>query len=168
MAPTYFSFLRPWYEIQILKAFTAYPEYFSVFKSCNVGQKTATWCGNCAKCTFVALLLSAFLPEEQVTGIFGKEMLADVTLKPYIEELIGQTEYKPFECIGTIEESQVALWMTAKRYQDKTLPALLEPFASYLSDHAQRLEVLSKTLLAQRSDEHCIPDQFISALPAHP
>jgi len=166
--PTYFSFLRPWYEVQILKAFTAYPQYFPIFKSCNVGQKLNQWCGNCAKCTFVALLLSAFLPEEQVTGIFGKEMLADVTLKPYIAELIGQTEYKPFECIGTIEESQVALWMTAKHYQDKTLPPLLESFASFLSDHAQRLEELSKSLLAQRSDEHCIPAQFISALPLHP
>jgi len=58
--------------------------------------------------------------------------------------------------------------MTAKHYQDKTLPPLLESFASFLSDHAQRLEELSKSLLAQRSDEHCIPAQFISALPLHP
>lgn len=166
--PTYFSFLRPWYELQIMKAFIAYPQYFPVFKSCNVGQKLNQWCGNCAKCTFVALLLAAFLPEEEVTAIFGKEMFTDLTLKTYIEELIGQTEYKPFECVGTIEESQVALWMTVKRYQDTALPPLLEPFAAYLTDHAQRLEELSKALLAARSDEHCIPAQFISALPVHP
>lgn len=167
MAPTYFSFLRPWYELQIMKAFTAYPDYFAVFRSCNVGQKTNSWCGNCAKCTFVALLLSAFLPDEKVTAIFGKEMLMDTTLVTYLEELLGQTEYKPFECIGTIEESQVALWMAANLRQSK-LPPLFVPFTDYLETHAKRLEALSKTLLAQRSEEHCIPAPFLSALPAHP
>lgn len=166
--PTYFSFLRPWYELQIMKAFIAYPQYFSVFKSCNVGQQLNQWCGNCAKCTFVALLLSAFLPEEQVRAIFGKDMLSDTTLIPYVEELIGQTEYKPFECIGTIEESQVALWMTISRYQGKTLPALLQPFAGFVTEHAARLEEVSTTLLTQRSEEHCIPAAFSTALPEHP
>lgn len=71
----YFSLLRPWSEWQIAKKFVTYPQYFPVFQSCNLGSKTDIWCADCAKCLYVYILLSAFLDDETLVKIFGKNML---------------------------------------------------------------------------------------------
>ncbi|MBI3933337.1 MAG: hypothetical protein HY316_01510, partial [Acidobacteria bacterium] len=49
----YFSLLRPLYELQIARRFAKHPEYFPLFRSCNRGMATNTWCGRCPKCLFV-------------------------------------------------------------------------------------------------------------------
>jgi hypothetical protein len=74
-----------------MKIFTQYPEYFSVFRSCNVGKKKNIWCGACAKCLFVAILLSAFLPNATIKEIFRKDILADKSLEPLLKQLTGET-----------------------------------------------------------------------------
>jgi len=119
----YFSFLRPLYELQIAKLFSNYPKYFSAFLSCNVTQKTYSgkrkptqeWCGKCAKCLFVFLVLYPFLGEKQTTKIFKKNLLKDKELKPLLQELIGKKAFKPFECVGTIAESKAALSLQKKK-----------------------------------------------------
>ena len=61
--------------------------------------------------------------------IFGKSMLNDISLKNYFDELVGVSPVKPFECVGTIEEVNVALSMTIKRfYSESNLPALLKGY----------------------------------------
>ncbi len=113
----YFSFLRPLYELQIAKIFAQYPKYFSEFLSCNEAHKTRSgmkkptgrWCGKCAKCLFVWLVLYPFIPEKQITNIFKKNLFQDKTLVPLLEELTGKKKFKPFECVGTTKESRTAL-----------------------------------------------------------
>ncbi|MCD4697219.1 MAG: hypothetical protein K8S16_13360, partial [Bacteroidales bacterium] len=53
----YFSFLRPLSEFYIAKIFSNFESYFGVFKSCNVGSKSNSWCGNCPKCLFTYIIL---------------------------------------------------------------------------------------------------------------
>lgn len=154
-APEYFSFLRPLYELQIMKIFTQYPEYFESFRSCNVGQKTNTWCGKCPKCTFVALILSAFVDDEVVTHIFNKNILDDTSLIPIVDELIGKREFKPFECVGTIEESKAALTLAIQRREGKRLPGLLE---HYKQDRYE--DIHPDTLLQSFATEHNLPGEF--------
>lgn len=100
----YFSFLRPLNELQIASFFSKCKAYHGVFKSCNAGSKTDSWCGKCPKCLFTWIILSPFLSREQLTAIFGKDLLTDPDLKPIFEELNGTSAVKPFECVGTVEE----------------------------------------------------------------
>ena len=105
----YFSFLRPLSELQIAKLFSQCEDYHPVFRSCNVGSKTDSWCGHCPKCLFTWIILSPFLSKEKLTAIFGKDLMADTSLKPVFEELNGTAAVKPFECVGTVEEVRACI-----------------------------------------------------------
>lgn len=105
----YFSFLRPLSELQIASLFAQCEAYHPVFRSCNVGSKTDSWCGHCPKCLFTWIILSPFLSREKLIGIFGKDLMADASLRPIFEELNGTAPVKPFECVGTVEEVRACM-----------------------------------------------------------
>lgn len=128
-APHYFSYLRQYSELEIMQKFVQYPEYFPVFRSCNVGQKNNTWCGECGKCAFVVLLLAAYLDDATIVKIFGKDVLGSQRLIPFIDQLIGKSEFKPFECVGTRTESKQALELALARRTGVSLPLLLSHYA---------------------------------------
>lgn len=124
----YFSFLRPLSELQIAMLFAREPKYFDVFKSCNVGSKSDIWCGNCPKCLFAYIILSPFIAPEQLKRIFGKDLLDDVSLQLYFDQLTGREDVKPFECVGTISEVNSALSMAIERWYGDSRPALLKAY----------------------------------------
>lgn len=126
--PEYFSMLRPWSEWQITKRFVNYPKYFPVFQSCNVGSKTDTWCANCAKCLYVYIMLAAFLPDEELIRIFGKNMLEKEEYRDLFNGLVYQDYDKPFECVGTKKEINLALYRAAERRKGQELPLLLNSY----------------------------------------
>lgn len=105
----YFSFLRPLSELQIASLFAQCEAYHPVFRSCNAGSKTDSWCGKCPKCLFTWIILSPFLSKERLIAIFGKDLMADESLRPILEELNGTAAVKPFECVGTVEEVQACM-----------------------------------------------------------
>ena len=100
----YFSFLRPLNELQIARFFSRAKDYHKVFRSCNAGSKTDSWCGKCPKCLFTWLALSPFLKRSELTDIFGKDLLKDNDLRHTLDQLDGSVEVKPFECVGTVGE----------------------------------------------------------------
>ena len=108
-AVQYFSFLRPLSELQIAKLFSQCEDYHPVFRSCNAGSKTDSWCGHCPKCLFTWIILSPFLSKEKLVAIFGKDLMADETLRFIFEELNGTAPVKPFECVGTVEEVRACM-----------------------------------------------------------
>lgn len=123
----YFSFLRPLNELQIAGLFAEYEKYFPVFRSCNVGSKTNSWCASCPKCLFVFCMLSPFVTPDDLQQIFGKNLFSDEELLPVFKQLIGEGDKKPFECVGTIEEMNVALQLTIDKYYNlQNLPVLLD------------------------------------------
>lgn len=126
----YFSLLRPLYELQIAKLFAKYKKYHHIFKSCNVGSKTLPWkwCCNCAKCLFIYIILSPFLERNELINIFGEDLFENKELLDIFIELLGYSEKKPFECIGTYEEVRLAVSMTIKKYKGE-LPFLLKYFS---------------------------------------
>ncbi len=105
----YFSFLRPLNELQIAKLFSRAGGYRKVFKSCNAGSKTDSWCGKCPKCLFTWLALSPFISRTELTEIFGKDLLKDNDLRPVLDQLDGTVEVKPFECVGTVGEVRACI-----------------------------------------------------------
>ncbi len=114
----YFSFLRPLNELQIAQQFSFFPQYHKVFRSCNVGSKTDSWCCACAKCLFAYTILSPFLPPEKLQEYFGTNILDEEKLKDCLRALLGLEEVKPFECVGTVEEMNVALALLVERYPE--------------------------------------------------
>lgn len=125
--PEYFSLLRPWSEWQIAREFVKYPQYFGVFQSCNLGSKTNVWCGECAKCLYVYILLAAFLPDETLEKIFGCNMLEKEQLCDMLYGLVLDGEDKPFECVGTRSEVRLSLEMALEMRRDNP-PVLLRKY----------------------------------------
>ena len=123
----YFSFLRPLNELKIASLFSEFTQYYPVFKSCNVGSKQDVWCEECSKCLFAYIILSPFIEEEILAkAIFSKNLLEKKSLETTFMELIGKTPTKPFECVGTVEEVNVALAMLYHKMRGKELPYLLK------------------------------------------
>jgi len=120
---TYYSLLRPLSELQIAAVFARHPEFHPVFTSCNAafrleeGRRVDRWCGHCPKCRFVFLALAPFLRREELVSVVGVDLLADAAQLEGYRELLGLAGFKPFECVGEIEESQVALALAAARGQ---------------------------------------------------
>jgi len=125
----YFSFIRPLHELQVAKLFSHYPQYFTAFRSCNVGSKDDKWCGNCPKCLFVALMLAPYINHNELENIFGKDIFSNLELKNTLEELLGLKMTKPFECIGTVDEVRAVVnqLITDEYYSKKPLFANLTP-----------------------------------------
>ncbi len=110
------SFLRARSELWVARAFSELPSYHHVFRSCNRAfaqdpqRRAATWCLECDKCLFVALVLAAFVPRQELATMLGGEPLADVRRSDQLRTLVGLGErHKPFECVGDPDESAVAL-----------------------------------------------------------
>lgn len=131
--PEYFSLLRPLSEWQIAREFVKYPQYYRVFQSCNLGSKTDSWCGECAKCLYVYILLAAFLDDDALTPIFGCDMLEKTELAAMFDGLVLDGEDKPFECVGTKNEVRLSLQMALERRLSNP-PALLRRFAQQFPD----------------------------------
>ena len=162
----YFSLLRPFSEIKIAQLFVEHPEYFSQFVSCNKGytmahQGQTHWCGECPKCAFVFVLLTAFLSRETVVHIFGKNLFDDASLLPVYKELLGLEEFKPFECVGTPEEVRYAfLQAYAKGQWNDT--AIMQFFIKEVLPHMEDSDTLEKKLFQLAS--HHIPNEFNEVL----
>jgi UDP-N-acetyl-alpha-D-muramoyl-L-alanyl-L-glutamate epimerase len=164
----YFSLLRPLTEIDIARRFAALPIYHHVFRSCNTAfrqdekARGMQWCGNCPKCRFVFLALAPFMTADKLGGIFGKNMLDDPTQIPGYQELCGLTAYKPFECVGEVEESALVIQKLAHddAWQNtvvvKTLGAQMRPTTQNFATQFDQLFV-------PRVD-HCVSSEYLEYL----
>lgn len=128
--PEYLSLLRPISELQIAGIFSKYPRFHSIFKSCNRNQQQDSWCCECPKCLFVFAVLFPFLGEKQLVGpIFPENLFEKQSLQPVALALLGKDKHKPFECVGTYEETLAAFALSIQKFQTEhpgtELPAVL-------------------------------------------
>lgn len=117
----YFSLLRPFSELHIVREFAALEAYFPYFSSCNrnfhlAGSQNTEhhWCGQCPKCAFVFLCLAPFVSKQTILNIFKKDLLADVQLQELFAALLGLVGQKPFECVGEAAECQQAIHLLSQ------------------------------------------------------
>lgn len=167
----YFSLLRPLCETQIAALFAKKPEYFDVFKSCNVGSKENVWCSKCSKCLFVYIILSPYVKEEELKRIFGRNMLNDIDMKETFINLVGKGENKPFDCVGTYEEIEYSLAVLLKRKirQKEDMPRLLKLYyeINFYNDISLVNETIIKgdrELLMGYIDKNNVPEEFAKIL----
>ena len=163
----FFSFLRPLHEIQIANIFARYPAYFPLFLSCNRGQKEGRWCGECPKCLFVYIMLSPFVPQAELEKIWGQNLLAKESLKPILDELAGVVELKSLECVGTREETLLALALTLEKLKGQNVPPLLlYAQQKILATNYAQLITQANTFLHQLQTPNFVPPHFLQLLAA--
>ncbi len=127
---TVFSLLRPLSEVGIVaRVAQELPHLIGSFSSCNrnfviaserpTRNNAAYWCGICPKCAFVGLLFATFLSPEDLERMIGSQPLANESLIPLFQDLLGVGKLKPFECVGTPEETRscFAKLLADPRYQ---------------------------------------------------
>lgn len=112
----YGSVLRELSELEISTCFATFPEYHHVFRSCNrafrMDGAVDAWCCDCPKCRFVYLMLAPSLDRTALVSIFGHDMFDDDSQVAGFRDLVDP-ERKPFECVGTREESVAAFELVA-------------------------------------------------------
>jgi hypothetical protein len=166
----YFSLLRPFSELRVVRHFATLPAFHHVVTSCNrafslePARRRSGWCRDCPKCRFVFLALACFLPRAEVVRVFGGDLLADRAQAEGFLALLGVDGPKPLECVGEIEESRAAAqllfadagWRDAAvlRVLDERLP----PGARVPDDEVERL--------LATGTEHFVPARYEDAVDA--
>lgn len=168
---TYFSLLRPFYEIKITQIFAKYQEFLPYFSSCNrnfrIGNlkleigNSKRWCGECAKCLFVYILLAAFLPRVEILKIFGRDLLDDPKLLTTLKKLLGMEKTKPFECVGLPEETKLALFYAHQKGEyDKSVG--MDLFKKELLPELNVNELEERLL--SKDNQNSLPEAFKDVL----
>ena len=164
---TYFSILRPFFEIIIMEIFSKYSKYFPIFSSCNkvdkfvpTGPLKSHWCCECPKCAFVFVMLAAFISKENVVRIFGENLLNKESLINTYKELLGITGIKPFECVGTPNEVMVALYLTHKKGEfDEDV--VMKMFLTEVLPKIKNIEQIKQKVF-EVGDDSSVPEGFRS------
>ncbi len=157
---TYFSLLRPLYELQIARIFSHYPQYFDAFLSCN--RSKTGWCRNCPKCLFTFSALAPFIGLDRTIAIFGGDVFPNLDLIPLIDASLNEANPKPFECVGTRAETSVAFELCIKLYEDALPPILAYARKHYLvgSDTAQG----NPEILEAWGNDRALPQSMLTHL----
>jgi len=148
---TYLSLLRQFYEIRVAQMFSEQKKYFPLFASCNRSFKVfsersqSLWCGECPKCAFVFLMLAPFLEKQELIDIFQKNLFADQALSPLFRDVLGFGDMKPFDCVGTFDESQAALFLASKKFPDEVL---MREFLPKIQDPEELVRKVFRTMPA--------------------
>lgn len=165
-----FSLIRPYSEIEMVRQFSAYPNYFHSFSSCNENFHASTditdvtrdgrvyWCNTCPKCIFIFACLTAFLPKEVVVEIFGENLYANETFLTTYKELLGLEGIKPFECVGTAEEMIVAMARAHRTGSYKGDP-IMDYFEREVLSRNRTIEEMEHRVLSPLGEE-MIPKGF--------
>ena len=162
----YFSFLRPLYEIQITQMFARYSEYFDIFKSCNRNLKENSWCGNCPKCLFIFTALYPFLPRRDMLQIFGQDLFEREQSIPFLREMLGFHEHRPFECVGTKREVLAALYMSVTQLKrgSASLPTALQYMNTKILPLSPDIAQIAQEIATGWSEQHTLPEAYAALL----
>lgn len=156
----YFSLLRPLSEFQIARYFAGCTAYHDIFRSCNAGSKEDIWCGHCPKCMFVFFILSPFLSHERLCQIFGADMVNDASMIPVMEQLVGVVEEKPFECVGSRDEVNMAICLTIRQMEvdGMDLPVLFRHYKTLpqYNEYSRR----KNSFFTEYDEQNLLPERF--------
>ncbi len=164
----YFSLLRPLSELHISKLFCDFPQYFGHATSCNANWRILKekpkekWCRKCPKCAFAFTMFAPYIEASKLRDMFGGSLFADASLIPLFKELLGLEGNKPFECVGTPEETKAALYLVHKA-KSHSGTAVIDMFEKEILPSIKDPEALVKECLTPSKD-HAIPGEFTKAL----
>lgn len=126
-----FSVLMPIHDVLIFELLRQDESALHSTHSCNIAKP---WCKRCPKCAYVWLNYRAHLSAAPVDAIFPENLLELPENHHSFHDMVGLGEHTPFECIGHLEESRLALALCAAR-------GFLEPWGRQLADKLPPLDV---------------------------
>ena len=91
-------------------------------------------------------------------NIFGKNLFEDETQLEGFKELCGVSGFKPFECVGEIEESVYSMLNVDDSFKDDFVVKTLQPLLVNVD-----VEELEKRLFSL-GEEHLLGDELIGVL----
>lgn len=114
---SYFSILKPIYDVLIFNLLAQDLEAIPYTHSCNL-QKP--WCGKCAKCAYVWLNYMAYLPTSLVEQIFSTHgnLFDTPENQVWFRQMLGLEAHTPFECIGQVGEARLAFELCRRKGLD--------------------------------------------------
>ncbi len=107
-----FSVLMPIHDVVIFELLRRDLDALAATHSCN---QRKPWCCRCAKCAYVWLGYRAHLPAAPVTSMFSEDLLEVPASAAFFRDLVGLGAHTPFECVGQVEESRLALRLCQAR-----------------------------------------------------
>ena len=118
------------------------------------------------KSTTIRLLLDLIRPSSGSISIFGTDLGANPDNAEILRTLLGMDRAKPFECVGTREETVAALFLTVKHFRDQgiALPSALREISETVLDSCTNPLEVSQRVMSARSDAHFVPDEFVRRL----
>jgi UDP-N-acetyl-alpha-D-muramoyl-L-alanyl-L-glutamate epimerase len=164
----YRSFVRKLYELQIGNLFSKLPELYGIPRSCNRMQKTARWCGECAKCLSVYITTYPFVSYEHIVTIFGSDFFENESAIDVVRQLSGIDGHKPFECVGTVGEIRAGLSLCFQKCLEanRTLPPILEEAQHFLAEHLSAEDIPRSIDRAYKALEG-LPRKYRTVLEKH-
>ncbi len=109
---SYFSLLKPIWDAVIFNLLRGEGEAVRATHSCSVRKP---WCETCPKCAYVGLGFHAYLEPELVAGLFAANLFDRPENLEHYRGLLGLDRPKPFECVGEIGESRLAMELCRRR-----------------------------------------------------
>lgn len=169
---SYFSLLRPIYEIAVVKLFSKYDTYFTVFSSSNhsfkvTGQNSsARWDVDYSKgkVEFVWTLMSAFIDAETLFTIFDDDLYSREDRMPVFRKLLGVEGVKPLDCVGTPDEMKAAMYLASQKGHFADTP-VMKYFEQVILPSIDDPESLLRKTMTYDDDTN-IPQHMSAALKA--
>lgn len=109
---SYFSLLQPVHDVVIFNALRRNVDAVLATHSCNLRKP---WCGECPKCAYVWLNYMAYLPEDRIQAMFGRNLLDLAANQLWFRQMLGLAEHTPFECIGQVAETRLAFELCRRK-----------------------------------------------------
>jgi hypothetical protein len=106
------------------------------------------------------------MERRQLLEIFGKDLLAVGSAAAGLRQLLGLDASKPFECVGTKEETLAAVHLCVEQYIQQRIPlppALAAMQQSVLASRSD-LPALARSILTAWSDQHHLPGDLAEQL----
>lgn len=148
----FFSLLKPIHDFMIFQLLADYAYLLPLTHSCNIKKP---WCKKCPKCLYVWLNCKAYCDIE----VFAGDVLNRKEHQKVFEEMLGISGYKPFECIGEIDATRLAVYTLKRRGMTGSLINLFDAKIQATEDFCPNT-IFEKMSTIYR-DQHAIP-HFIS------
>jgi len=111
-------------------------------------------------------MLYPFLDKEQLKKTFSRNLLQDKNLLNLLKSLIGEISPKPFDCVGTKNETIVALYLSLikEKRENKKIPYLISYFEENILPNYTNINAMTKKLLNSWDKNNLLPIKFTKIL----
>lgn len=154
---TYFSLLKPLYDVVIFSLLEQDLASVPFTHSCNIAKP---WCKRCPKCAYVWVNYMAYLPVDTIQAMFGENLLDLPENQLAFRQMLGLEAHTPFECIGQIPEARLAFELIKRKgltgraldvynaeVPEQDWKDIIERYALVVAEDAPIPRVVAKTVL---------------------